>query len=134
MVDRGTHIISAIQGLKKFGCCKVETYPFDPANVNLKPPPECYTEAEKRRIDEAMMIRVELNEMKGCLAEANPFAFCLRLFPSFAQAGSNGGRAKMPNIHSESQSIEQGCHAMLAVGYSDESGCFIVRNTWGEKW
>ncbi|CAF0874527.1 unnamed protein product [Rotaria sp. Silwood1] len=134
MVDRGTYIISAIQGLKKFGCCKVETYPFDPANVNLKPPPECYTEAEKRRIDEAMMIRAELNEMKGCLAEANPFAFGLRLFPSFAQAGSNGGRVKMPNIHSESQSVEQGCHAMLAVGYSDESGCFIVRNTWGEKW
>ncbi|CAF0987127.1 unnamed protein product [Rotaria sordida] len=83
---------------------------------------------------EAMTARVELNEMRGCLAEAYPFAFGLRLFPSFAQAGSNGGRVQMPNIHYESQSAEQGCHAMLAVGYSDLSGCFIVRNSWGEKW
>jgi len=23
---------------------------------------------------------------------------------------------------------------MLAVGYSDPSGCFIVRNSWGADW
>ena len=25
-------------------------------------------------------------------------------------------------------------HAMLAVGYSDRSQSFIVRNSWGEDW
>ena len=25
-------------------------------------------------------------------------------------------------------------HAMLAVGYSDHSQAFIVRNSWGEDW
>ncbi len=25
-------------------------------------------------------------------------------------------------------------HALLAVGYSDQSNSFIVRNSWGENW
>ena len=25
-------------------------------------------------------------------------------------------------------------HALLAVGYSDQSQAFIVRNSWGENW
>jgi C1A family cysteine protease len=25
-------------------------------------------------------------------------------------------------------------HAMLAVGYDDQSKSFIVRNSWGEEW
>lgn len=25
-------------------------------------------------------------------------------------------------------------HAMLAVGYSDHSKSFIIRNSWGEDW
>ena len=25
-------------------------------------------------------------------------------------------------------------HALLAVGYSDQSKAFIVRNSWGEDW
>jgi hypothetical protein len=25
-------------------------------------------------------------------------------------------------------------HALLAVGYSDHSKAFIVRNSWGESW
>ncbi len=25
-------------------------------------------------------------------------------------------------------------HAMLAVGYDDQSKSFIVRNSWGESW
>jgi len=27
-----------------------------------------------------------------------------------------------------------GLHAVLAVGYDDPSGRFIVRNSWGRKW
>jgi hypothetical protein len=50
------------------------------------------------------------------------------------QAGHNGGRVTTPNPYYESQAAKHGCHAMLAVGYSDPSKCFIVRNSWGENW
>lgn len=27
-----------------------------------------------------------------------------------------------------------GGHAVLAVGYDDESQCFMIRNSWGKSW
>jgi C1A family cysteine protease len=38
------------------------------------------------------------------------------------------------NFSPEMKRIDYFSHAMLAVGYSDESKAFIVRNSWGEDW
>ncbi|CAF3912106.1 unnamed protein product, partial [Rotaria magnacalcarata] len=132
MADDGTYISSAIEGLKKFGCCKEELYPFNTAYINQQPPQQCYTEAAKYRIKDSMAVKVELNEMKACLAEGFPFAFGLQLYRSFFQAETNGGRVPMPN--QQVPDVQEGGHAMLAVGYSNETQCFIVRNSYGDKW
>ncbi|CAF4984596.1 unnamed protein product [Rotaria sp. Silwood1] len=72
--------------------------------------------------------------MKSCLAEGYPFAFGILTYKSFHDAAKNGGRVPMPKLPYESQNASHGAHAMLAVGYSDLSQCFIVRNSWGNNW
>ena len=72
--------------------------------------------------------------MKACLAESYPFVFGLQTFPSFHQSETNGGRVLMPQSVLEAQNDQHGWHAMLAVGYSDRSRCFIVKNSWGSNW
>ncbi|CAF1930612.1 unnamed protein product [Rotaria magnacalcarata] len=134
MNDNGTYIYAAIEGLKKYGCCKEEIHLFNEAIINQKPSQQCFTEGAKHRIKDAFQVRVDLNEMKGCLAEGFPFVFGLSLFQSFAQAQTNGGRVPTPNPTFEPKSASHGSHAMLAVGYSDQSQCFIVRNSWGTEW
>ncbi|UJR32691.1 hypothetical protein I4U23_020150 [Adineta vaga] len=134
IVDGGTAIRSAIAALTEFGCCKEQSYPYNPAYVNHQPPAHCYAEARNYRICQAMNVESDLNEMKACLAEGFPFAFGIQTFNSFATAGSNGGRVPMPQPSYEPQAATHGWHAMLAVGYSDASQCFIVRNSWGENW
>ncbi|CAF3509485.1 unnamed protein product [Rotaria socialis] len=134
MADNGTFIWAAIAGLKRHGCCKEGQYPFNPSSMNTQPPPECYTEGAKHRIKDAFQVPVTLNSMKGCLAEGFPFAFGLGTFLSFAQAQTNGGRVPTPNPMYEPLNAQHGQHAMLAVGYSDASKCFIVRNSWGDTW
>ena len=132
--DGGTVIRSAIAALAEYGCCQEQLYPYNPAYVNRQPPTHCYAEAKNYRISQAMNVQVDLNDMKGCLAEGFPFAFGLQTFNSFGTAGSNGGRVPMPQPLYETQAANRGWHAMLAVGYSDGSQCFIVRNSWGENW
>lgn len=132
--DKGTHIRSAIAGLKEFGCCKEKLHPYEPSNTNRKPEPNCYLEAKKYCITEGMQLKTDLDEMKACLAQGYPFAFGLELFETFSQAETNGGKVNMPDFNNESQRKHHGWHALLAVGYSDKSRCFIVRNSWGEKW
>ena len=36
----------------------------------------------------------------------------------------------MPDLNSE----PEGGHAVMCVGYDDERGVFIVRNSWGTGW
>ncbi|CAF3675368.1 unnamed protein product [Rotaria socialis] len=132
--DIGTYLSSAVIGLKRFGCCKEEMFPHTSANLNKRPPEHCFIEAAKYKIKEALVVAVDLNEMRGCLAEGYPFAFGLETFQSFLRAGKNGGRVEMPNLYYEKQNQQHGWHAMLAVGYSDLSRCFIVRNSWGKSW
>lgn len=134
MADEGTHITSAIVALKEVGCCKEDTHPYGETYVNQQPRPHCYTEAKNHCITEAMQLKTDLDEMKACLAQGYPFAFGLELFESFSQAETNGGKVPMPDLGNESQRKHHGWHAMLAVGYSDRSQCFIVRNSWGDKW
>lgn len=132
--DDGCSITDAIKALRRHGCCKEDLFEFNFQNLNQKPPIDCYNEARHYRIQTAMKVETDLNQMKACLAEGFPFAFGLITYVSFHEAKYNGGRVSMPNISQESKNVEHEAHAMLAVGYSDLSRCFFVRNSWGESW
>ena len=72
-----------------------------------------------------------LSQMKGCLASGYPFVFGFSVYESFeTQTVARTGRIPMP----ESGETMLGGHAVVAVGYDDAGECFIVRNSWGEKW
>ncbi|CAF1371972.1 unnamed protein product [Rotaria sordida] len=133
MEDDGCTIPGAVKALKRYGCCKESLYPYDITKVNKKPPVYCYENAKKYLIVDGMTVVVNLNEMKSCLAQKYPFTFGIKLFTSFAEAETNGGIVPLPQSN-ELGSKKHGHHAMLAVGYSDQAQCFIVRNSWGTEW
>jgi hypothetical protein len=133
LTDRGCSINGAIEGLKEFGCCREDMFPYEVSRVNAKPPPNCFSDAISYRITDGMGISSDLNEMKACLAENYPFAFGLVTFVSFSEAETNGGRVPMPGPN-EALGTQHSRHAMLAVGYDDRLQCFIVKNSWGTNW
>ncbi|CAF1039390.1 unnamed protein product [Adineta ricciae] len=132
MEDNGTHITSAIEALKKWGCCTEDTYLYNEKNKNKEPPQNCYDEGQNYRIKKFVQIKVDLNEMKACLADSYPFVFGLQLFESFAQARDQYGRVPMPTLFPRNKDKVIGHHAMLAVGYNDDQKHFIVKNSWGQ--
>ncbi|CAF4159818.1 unnamed protein product [Rotaria magnacalcarata] len=69
--------------------------------------------------------------MKSCLAQGYPFVFGLVLFKSFDKA-SKKGYVPMPQGYEGNRESDRR-HAMLAVGYNDQSNSFIVRNSWVMK-
>ncbi|CAF1299405.1 unnamed protein product, partial [Rotaria sp. Silwood1] len=128
----GTTITGSIEVLKEFGVCLELNWPYGADIIDKKPRDEAYEKAQHCKITEALSIKVDLNEMKTCLAQGYPFAFGLKLFQSFHNA-KHKGVVPMPRPD-ESSSEDHGDHAMVAVGYSDRSKSFIVRNSWGEEW
>ncbi|CAF1205494.1 unnamed protein product [Didymodactylos carnosus] len=132
ITDSGCSMTVAIEALEEYGACPEPLWPYDIAKVNVKPFPHAYQEAKRFIIDEALQIKIDLYEMKSCLAQGFPFAFGLKLFESFDKA-AHSGVVPMPSS-SERSRQSHGSHALLAVGFSDTSQSFIVRNSWGDGW
>src|SRR5262249_38413268 len=72
-----------------------------------------------------------LREMKQCLADGFPFVFGFSVYESFESPQvARTGIMPMP---SRSEKLLGG-HAVMAVGYDDETDKLFVRNSWGTKW
>lgn len=130
--DQGSTITGSIHVLETIGTCTESTWTYAPHLVNQQPHSEAYEEASQFQVQEADEVPVDLYAMKHCLAEGYPFAFGLTLFESFDRAGKHG-LVPVPEANAASRT-SHGNHAMLCVGYSDQSQAFIVRNSWGEDW
>ncbi len=149
LTDSGCTMTSAIEALEQFGTCLESLWPYDISQVNTRPNDQSYQEAQSHKITEAFQVNINLYEMKSCLAQGFPFAFGLKLYSSFDQAGTTGvvpmpdtgdygqqpiGRFIYRFVILEREFTFHFSHALLAVGYSDQSNAFIVRNSWGEDW
>ncbi|MCA9576502.1 MAG: C1 family peptidase [Polyangiales bacterium] len=130
--DEGTMIGAAIEGLREFGACSEESWPFDDELVNETPSEEAFDEASYFLVEDVMQVPTRLEAWKAALAEGHPIIFGINLYESF-DAQRRPGLVPSPSPR-EAQREDHAGHAMLAVGYSDRDQVFIVRNSWGEEW
>jgi len=146
--EGGTTIQAAMTILREMGICRMETWPYDPVQrrdcEHHGPAPEsAIVEAKILTISNALpMAATNINHYKTTLAGTDgnggvPVAFGVLVFDSWAMSAATyrTGKVTLP-LPNESPS---GGHAMLAVGYQDDTGVpgggyLIVRNSWGQDW
>jgi hypothetical protein len=128
--DHGAALSDGVKALKEDGACTEATWRYDKHLVFKKPHDEAYEEGADHTIDEAHRVKIDLHDMRHCLAEGYPFVFGLQIYDAFQDDGLHGRiRTPDPAAHGHC-----GGHAMLCVGYSDEDQVFLVRNSWGPRW
>lgn len=128
--DEGAEIRDGIKSLVQYGVCPEEEWAYDESKYAVKPPGCCYVDAVKYEIIQYSSV-ASLLEMKQSLAQGFPVVFGFTVYDSFeSEEVANTGILNMPK-HGEE---EVGGHAVLAVGYDDETGRLIVRNSWGGDW
>jgi len=111
--------------------CGEEFWPYDLEKFRVKPPKKCYFEAAKHRMVDYQRLVQSQGQMKSCLAAGYPFLFGFTVYESFeGSAVAKTGKVPLPG----SGEKVLGGHAVLAVGYSDRTERFIVRNSWGTEW
>lgn len=130
--DEGSQIADAIEGLRRYGACSEETWPFDEERVKERPDDESYEEASSFLVEQMELVPTHLDAWKHALAEGHPIIFGLSLYDSFDRQ-RRPGLVPQPTRNESSRESHSG-HAMLAVGYSDRDRVFIVRNSWGDDW
>lgn len=129
-VDGGAYIRDGIKTLVAHGVCSETTVPYIEKDFSKKPSDEAYTEALARRISTYYRL-TDMDSLKQCLSDRFPFVFGTTLFESFeSERTETRGTVSMPKPGEQ----ELGGHAMLCVGYNDNTQRFVVRNSWGSDW
>jgi C1A family cysteine protease len=129
--DSGAQIRDGIKAVAKLGVCGESLWPYDVEKFRVKPPKPCYLEAAKHTALDYQRLVQSPGQMKGCLAAGYPFVFGFTVYESFeGSAVAKTGTVPMPGPGEK----VLGGHAVLAVGYSDRTERFIVRNSWGPDW
>ena len=129
--DSGAMIRDGIKSVAKEGAPHETLWPYNIAKFRTKPSPRAYKDAAKHRAVLYQRLTQALPQFKACLASGYPFIFGFSVYESFESADvTKTGTVPMPKPEEK----QLGGHAVLAVGYDDASGRFIVRNSWGPKW
>ena len=125
--DTGSSYQDVIASIGTQGICTESLHPYTRLLSDV-PSDEAYLDGEQRRITKALNVNVTENDIKSAIQEGYPVAISLKIFDSF---NATTGFVKRPT-KSEIESADFGYHAMVIVGYSDDTKFFVVRNSWGE--
>lgn len=125
--DTGSSYQDVIVSIGEQGICKEALHPYT-RSLSEIPSDEAYLDGETRRITKALNVNIEEKDIKSAIQEGYPVAISLKIFDSF---NATTGYIKRPTDE-ELQSSDFGYHAMVVVGYSDDTKFFLVRNSWGE--
>lgn len=140
-IDNGAMIRTGIKSVAKLGVCKEETWPYDdtPADPDtnlfpptskaiLKPSAQAYKEALNFQVLSYTRLTQSLQQLKACLAAGFPFTLGFAVYSSLYD---DADRPKTIVPLPSPTDTHLGGHAVLGVGYDDETQRFIIRNSWG---
>ena len=115
----------------KLGVCSEHMWPYDVRRFRRRPLNACYQMAEEHKAIRYARLDHTLTSMRACLADQQPFTVGVELHKTFkSQLVRQTGVVPLP----AGDDKVLGGHAMLVVGYFDDSRHFVVRNSWGSTW
>jgi C1A family cysteine protease len=129
--DSGAQIRDGIKSVATQGAPPEKDWPYTIARFRDNPPASAFKDAKADLVTLYQRVIQDLNTMKGCLASGYPFVFGFTVYASFeGEQVAKTGIVPMPASNEKSV----GGHAVMAVGYDDDTREFLVRNSWGRDW
>ena len=129
--DSGATLRNTIKSINKVGTCEEKYWPYAIEKFKNKPTESSYKDADGNKAIKYERLTRSLYDFKSCLASGHPFVCGFAVYESF-QTKEVAKTGKMPMPGPNERSL--GGHAVIVMGYDDETECFIVRNSWGTKW
>jgi len=129
--DAGAMLRDGIKTLIDDGACDEIDWPYQENMFATKPSQPCYDAATTHEALVYRRIQPDLQDMKACLAGGFPFVIGISVYDAFeSDEVAATGVVPLPGIND----APIGGHAILCVGYSDNTQRFKLRNSWGSDW
>lgn len=126
--DSGSMIRDACKVVYNLGAPRESGWKYVEGRFKERPPKAQYASARFHKITSYRSVPVDVHSIKSALAEGLPVVFGVAVFNSFFSRSD--GTVPMP---SPSEGMLGG-HAMLIVGYDDNTQRFKFLNSWGADW
>lgn len=138
-VDTGSSFQDVIKSMGTEGICTEQLHPYT-KNLSAEPSDEAYLDGKSRRIIKALNVAIEENAIKSAIQDGYPVAISLKVYDSFSTTTFSGKGSNVTSsgfvtypTEAEIDSEEFGYHAMVVVGFIDDTKHFVVRNSWGKE-
>ena len=129
--DCGCEIRDVIKAVATVGVCPEIEWPYDVTKFNVRPPQSCYTHSALHKVVRYYRVPQTAPAIEACLASGFPTIFGFDVFEEFeGDAVAQTGIVPMPG----SSDTSVGGHAVLLIGYNQNTRMFKVRNSWGKDW
>lgn len=136
----GSNFHEQLEVLGTHGVCHEDLYIYDADSPEIKPSDKAEEDAKNHRVISAKQIPL-FNEsdksdtlkrnhtlLTSALSEGYPIGISLKVYDNL---GKNGAFILHPDDAPNTE--EDGWHAMVIVGYSEQNNFYIVRNSWGSE-
>lgn len=129
--DSGATLRSTVKSINRVGVCEEKYWPYTIEKFKNKPTESSYNDANGNKAVKYERLTRSLYDFKSCLTSGYPFVCGFAVYESFqSKEVAKTGKMPMPNLKERSL----GGHAIIVMGYDDDTECFIVKNSWGTKW
>lgn len=128
-IDDGTTLRSTLKAGAHFGLCAEELWPYNFANLNIKPTPVSYRDGSYRVIPKYDRL-FDLQAILSAINDNYSVVVGLKLFYEFLTLNKDNYTIPIP----EYKSRNLGTHAMSLVGYDLEKQFLIAKNSFGKNW
>lgn len=129
--DSGAYIRDGIKATSVYGAPLESLWPYTIVKYRVKPSKEAITDGLKRRVT-LYERAADFNACINALANGFPVSVGFDVYSSFETGEvSKTGMMTYPNVSREKK---LGGHAVLLVGYDNNTQKFIARNSWGTNW
>jgi hypothetical protein len=127
--DTGAQIKDGIKVLEHDGAVKESVWPYSPGKFGEKPPPDLGN-AERFRIRDARQLST-LRDVKLALENNGPVVMGITVFEGMMnQTTAKSGIVPLPR----DKELVVGGHAIVIVGYDDNTKRVKFANSWGTMW
>lgn len=136
----GSNFHEQLEVLGTHGVCHEDLYIYDADSPDAKPSAQAEEDAKKHRVlsakqiplfngaDKSAALKHNHTLLTSALSEGYPIGISLKIYDNL---GSDGAFILHPDDIPNAK--EDGWHAMVIVGYSEENNIYIVRNSWGTE-
>jgi len=129
--DSGAILRDGAKTLAKDGACDETEWEYNIRKFAIKPDDNCYEHALTHQALSYWSVQQDLKSLQACLAGGFPIVLGITVFESLeSEEVAKSGILNMPKRGEK----RLGGHAILMVGYDNDTKRFIMRNSWGEKW